>query len=547
MLTDIEIQKKQKLQPIEEIAKKLGLSKNDIALYGKDKAKILNCKQKKDGKLILVTAINPTKYGEGKTTMSIGLADGLAAYGKKVCLALREPSLGPVFGVKGGATGGGYAQVCPLTDINLHFTGDFHAISAANNLISALVDNHIFQGNKLNIDKNRVLIARTVDMNDRALREIEVAMTHANTKRKDSFVITAASEIMSILVLAKDFEDLKRRLGNILVAYTLDDKEVYLKDLKGENAAAILLKDAIYPNLVQTLEGTPAIIHAGPFANIAPGTNSIIATKTALSLADYVVTEAGFGADLGAEKFLNIKAPLLGKMPDLIVLVLTLKAIKHNGYAKDVNKKDLKALETGFVNVKRHIQNLKKEFGANVLCVLNKFGNDNKDEIDKLKEYVEKENVPFAVSTSFSDGSAGAKDFTNQVLNALKKNKKPTPIYVAEDSVEEKIKKVATRIYKAKNIIYSQSAKKTLEKIRKTKHDEYAVCIAKTQYSFSDNPDKLGAPEGFDLQVQDLEIKAGAELIVAVTGTIYLMPGLPKEPNSQKMIIDNKKEIKQFY
>mgnify|MGYP003289653239 CR=1 FL=1 len=543
-MTDIEIAKSIKIQPITKIAKKIGIKKDDLELYGKYKAKInyKNISSKKKAKLILVTAINPTPAGEGKTTVSIGLADGLNIIKKKTVLALREPSLGPVFGVKGGATGGGYSQVVPMEDINLHFTGDFHAITSANNLLSSMIDNHIFQGNELNINPEKILFNRCMDLNDRALRNVEVGSGKGSkyVPHQDHFNITAASEIMSILCLSKDLEDLKENLGNITVALNKDDEPVYAKDLKAENAMAILLKDAVNPNLVQTLAGTPALVHGGPFANIAHGCNTIIATKTAMKLADYVVTEAGFGADLGAEKFLDLKCRRIGVHPDCVVIVATIRALKmHGGVDKEnIKKENIEALIKGCENLKKHISNIKDVYGLNCVVAINKFNTDTDKEISTLKEQI----APLTeveIVKVHSDGGKGTVNLAKKVVELCDKDCDFNYSYDINDSIENKITEIAKRIYGANNIIFKEKALESLKVINKYGYDKYPVVIAKTQYSLSDDPKKLNAPKDFDITIRDLEVRSGAKMIVALAGEMLLMPGLSKEPAAVGMKIEN--------
>lgn len=535
MLSDVEIARSIKPTNIYTIAKKLGLDKSLIEPYGKSMAKIdyLKIQGKEKGKLILVTAINPTASGEGKTTVSIGLADALKRMGKNVCLALREPSLGPVFGVKGGATGGGYSQVVPMENINLHFTGDFHAITSANNLLSAIIDNHIYQGNELGIEK--VYFERCFDANDRNLKSITLA-----SGRNDRFTITSACEIMAVLTLAKDLKDLKRRLGNIIVGENKEGKLVFARDLKAADAMAILLKDALKPNLVQTLEHTPALIHLGPFANIAHGCNSIIATKTALKLADYVVTEAGFGADLGAEKFLDLKCQLNGLKPNCVVVVATVKALKlHGGEDKsNLGKENLDALKKGIGNLERHINNIKNIYKLPIVVALNKFATDTQAEIDYVVNFVSKMGVQAEVSTAFADGSKGATMLAEKVLQKCNGKSKMEFAYTFDQPVKDKINAIATKIYGATGVSYSDEAKEMLKIIKKNGYDKLPVVIAKTQYSFSDNKDLLGAPTNFDINIRELKIRGGAEFIVAVAGNMLLMPGLAKHSAYEKMTID---------
>ena len=546
-MEDIEIARNAKLKNINEITSKLGIPEDEVEPYGKYKAKIsinyLNqLKDKKDGKLILVTAINPTPLGEGKTTTSIGLSDALNKINKKTILTLREPSLGPVFGIKGGATGGGHSQVAPMEDINLHFTGDIHAITSANNLLSAIIDNHIFQGNELGFDK--VVWKRCVDLNDRALRKVEIGLSGEKnmSPREDSFDITVASEIMAIFCLATSIKDLKRRLGNIIVGYTKESKPITCHDLKAEGSLTVLLKDALNPNIVQTLENNPAIIHGGPFANIAHGCNSVLATKMALKLGDYVVTEAGFGADLGAEKFLDIKCRNLGKSPDAVVIVATLRALKyHGGVAKEnVNLKNTEAIKEGIHNLLKHVENIRK-YGLNPIVAINKFNTDTKEELDVLKELLEGK-VEFSLLENWAKGGEGSIDLAKKIVNICEKEKDFKPIYELSGSIREKIETIAKEIYGATGITYSEQAIYDLEKIEKLAKN-MPVCIAKTQYSFSDDPKNLLCEEPFNINVTSIEIKNGAEFIVVKAGKIMTMPGLPKNPAAEKIDIDENGNI----
>ncbi len=547
-MTDIEIANSIKPLHIKEVAKKLNIKEDDLELYGKYKAKLSVDNLNPKGKLILVTAINPTSAGEGKTTVSIGLADGLSEIGKSVCLALREPSLGPVFGIKGGATGGGYSQVVPMEDINLHFNGDFHAITSANNLLSAMIDNHIHQGNELNIDLNKILFKRCMDMNDRALREVECALGGKSNgvPRKDGFNITSASEIMAIVCLAKDLEDLVNRLGNIIVALNTSGQPVYARDLKIENAMAILLKDAIKPNLVQTLIGTPAIVHCGPFANIAHGCNSNNATKLAMSLADYCVTEAGFGADLGAEKFLDVKCRIADLKPNAVVVVATIRALKlHSGADKNnLKTEDLKALKMGLPNLIKHLTNIKDVYRLPVVCAVNLFNTDTKAEVDLVVSEVEKLGIKAIPSNVFGQGGKGAITLAQEVVTLCNKDNSTFRFtYEDEQSIEEKINAVATKIYGAEGVEFSDKARETLNYINSLGLSHYPVIIAKTQYSLSDNKKLLGAPSNFKIKIRDLEIRNGAGFIVALAGDMMLMPGLGKEPAGINMKITNNGEI----
>ena len=553
MKTDIEIAKEAKMLPIAEIAANLGIEDDELELYGKHKAKINDAflkrmADRKNGKLILVTAINPTPAGEGKTTTTVGLGMAMSKIGKNAIIALREPSLGPVFGIKGGAAGGGYAQVVPMEDINLHFTGDFHAITAANNLLSAMIDNHLQQGNELGIDPRRILFARVTDTNDRALRNVIVGL---GTKmdgipRQDKFMITVASEIMAILCLAESISDLKERLGNILVAYTYDNKPVYCRELQANGAMAALLKDAIKPNLVQTLENTPALIHGGPFANIAHGCNSVRATKLALKLADYTITEAGFGADLGAEKFLDIKCRKAGLVPDAVVLVATVRALKYNGgVAKtELGAENLDALAAGAVNLEAHIDNLRK-YGLPVVVAINRFGSDTDAELAYIEKICTEKGADFALSEVFAKGGEGGIDLANKVVAACEKEKNFEFMYSDELSIKDKIAAVATKIYGASDVKYDAAALKNIAEIESLdpKYSTFPICVAKTQYSLSDDATKLGRPEGFTLTVREVKLSAGAEFIVVLTGAIMTMPGLPKKPAAFSIDVDDEGNI----
>lgn len=541
IMTDLEIARSVTSKDITKVADALGI-KDYIETYGKDKAKLslelLNKKNDKN-KLILVTAINPTPMGEGKTTVSISLSDALNKLGKKSILALREPSLGPVFGIKGGAAGGGYAQVIPMEDINLHFTGDFHAITSANNLLSSVIDNHIYQGNELNI--NKVIFKRCLDLNDRQLRVVNTGLSEETkiVPRLDGFDITAASEIMAILCLSKNLDDLKRRLGNIVIGYNKEEKEIYAKDLKVEGALTVLLKDAIKPNLVQTLEGNPAIIHGGPFANIAHGCNSIIATNIARNLGEYTITEAGFGADLGAEKFLDIKCRSLETNPDLVVLVATIRSLKyHGGTPKEkINKEDLQALEKGLKNLYKHIDNITKVYNLNIVVAINKFNIDTEKEIAFLEKSLAKNNISYALTDGYSIGSDGSINLANKVLKELQKENNFNYAYELEDPIKEKIYKVATKIYGCTNVIYSEDALEKIKLLEINNHTNLPICIAKTQYSLSDDPKNLAGEGNYNLHIQDVILKMGAEFIVVLTGKIMTMPGLPKHPNSENIDI----------
>lgn len=539
MLSDREIEASAKPQNIVKIGAKLGLGEEALDTFGKLKAKIEPQLGSATGaNLILVTATNPTPYGEGKTTVTVGLSDGLARIGKRVCAALREPSLGPVFGIKGGATGGGYSQVTPSEDINLHFNGDFHAITSANNLIAAMLDNHIHHGNALNIDPARVVFKRCMDMNDRSLREIEIGLEKSNKfTRKDGFVITAASEIMAILCLATDLKNLKERVENIVVAYNKDGGLVRAKSLNCADAVCVLLKEAIKPNLVQTLEGTPVLIHGGPFANIAHGCNSVIATKTALNLADYVVTEAGFGAELGAQKFLDIKCRTAGLAPKCVVLVSTIRSLKYNGGCdKDgISQPNLNALKLGGENLKAHIENL-KNFNQNVIVALNKFAADTDEEIAHVRALCEESGAGFSLCEGFLKGSVGTEDLAKKVAQICEKPAREINFtYDANDSVKTKIEKIATKIYGAKDVVFSPRAQADLAEISRLGFESMPVCVAKTQYSFSSDAKLLGRPKGFSFEVSALEIRGGAGFIVAVSGSTMLMPGLPKVPAAEQM------------
>ena len=539
MLSDREIEASAKPQNIVKIGAKLGLGEEALDTFGKLKAKIEpRLGSAHAANLILVTATNPTPYGEGKTTVTVGLSDGLARIGKRVCAALREPSLGPVFGIKGGATGGGYSQVTPSEDINLHFNGDFHAITSANNLIAAMLDNHIHHGNALNIDPARVVFKRCMDMNDRSLREIEIGLEKSNKfTRKDGFVITAASEIMAILCLATDLKNLKERVENIVVAYDKDGGLVRAKSLNCADAVCVLLKEAIKPNLVQTLEGTPVLIHGGPFANIAHGCNSVIATKTALNLAGYVVTEAGFGAELGAQKFLDIKCRTAGLAPKCVVLVSTIRSLKYNGGCdKDgISQPNLDALKLGGENLKAHIENL-KNFNQNVIVALNKFASDTDDEIAHVRALCEESGAEFSVCEGFLKGSEGTEDLAKKVAQICEKPAREINFtYDAGDSVKTKIEKIATKIYGAKDVVFSPRAQENLAEISRLGFDSLPVCVAKTQYGFSSDAKLLGRPKGFSFEVSALEIRGGAGFIVAVSGSTMLMPGLPKVPAAEQM------------
>ena len=543
MKTDIQIAQEAELQPIKEVAASLGISEDDLELYGKYKAKLSSgfmneIRDRGDGKLVLVTAINPTPAGEGKTTTSIGLAQGLTKLGKKTVAALREPSLGPCFGIKGGAAGGGYAQVVPMEDLNLHFTGDFHAITSANNLLAAMIDNHIQQGNALMIDTRDIVWKRCLDMNDRALRNIVVGLGRKvdGVVREDHFVITVASEIMAILCLANDMEDLKKRLGKIIVAYNMNKEPVTAADLNAVGAMAALLKDALKPNLIQTLEHTPAFVHGGPFANIAHGCNSVQATKMALKLSDITVTEAGFGADLGAEKFLDIKCPMAGLAPDAVVLVATVRALKYNGgiSKEDLGREDIDALSRGIVNLEKHISNL-KQYGVPVVVTLNRFVTDTEAELDFIKHFCQERDCDFALSEVWEKGGDGGIELGKAVLRTLETKKSEYhPLYSYEDTtIEEKIETIATKIYGADHVVYAPAAVRQKKQLTELGYGNLPVCMAKNQYSLSDDPKKLGRPENFDITIREIYVNAGAGFVVALTGDIMTMPGLPKKPAAE--------------
>ena len=552
MKSDIQIAQEAKMEPIVKIAEKLNLSEDDIELYGKYKCKISldvlsNNKDKKDGKLVLVTAINPTPAGEGKSTVTVGLGQALCKTGKKAVIALREPSLGPVFGVKGGAAGGGYAQVVPMEDINLHFTGDMHAITTANNLLCAAIDNHIHQGNALRIDSRRIIFKRVMDMNDRALRNIVVGMGGKvnGFLREDGFMITVASEIMAILCLATSLSDLKERMGNILIAYDLDGNPVYAKQLEVQGAMALLMKDAVKPNLVQTLENTPAIIHGGPFANIAHGCNSIVATKMALKLGDVVVTEGGFGADLGAEKFLDIKCRYGDLTPNCVVIVATMRALKHHGGVKkeELNTPNVEALAKGIVNLEKQIENMKK-YNVPVVVAINKFVTDSNEEIQFIKDFCEKLEVKVALSDVWAKGGEGGLELAN-IVNEVLDNEESNfkVLYDEKDTIKDKILTIAKEIYGAKNVLYTPAANRQIAELERFELDKLPICMAKTQYSLSDNPALLGRPENFDITVKEVRVSNGAGFIVVLTGDIMTMPGLPKVPAANRMDILENGEI----
>lgn len=546
-MTDIEIAKQVNLENILDIAKKTNIDENDVELYGKYKAKISNFEKynkNSKGKLVLVTAMSPTPLGEGKTTISIAIADGLRKIGKKSILALREPSLGPVFGMKGGATGGGHAQVAPMEDINLHFTGDIHAITSANNLLSAMIDNHIYYGNKLQIEK--VVWKRCVDLNDRQLRKIQTGLSGESkiVPREDGFDISVASEIMAIVCLSENIEELKQRLGNIIIGYNKKEEPIFSKDLKAEGAMAVLLKDAIKPNLVQTLEHTPAIIHGGPFANIAHGCNSVIATKLGMELAEYTVTEAGFGADLGAEKFIDIKCRKAQIKPDVVICVATIKALKYHGGVpkEEILSENIEALKKGMKNLYKHIDNLKNIFGQNVIVAINKFNTDTGVELNYLKEELSKRNIKVSIVESWAKGGNGAIDIAQKIVN-MPESQTIKYCYDLNDSIVDKVRKVAQNVYGAENVIFSDETMKKVEKIEKLGYGNLPICIAKTQYSFSDNAKNIECAEKFNININDVELKAGAGFIVIYTGKIMTMPGLPQTPAAENIDISNDGEI----
>lgn len=549
-MTDIEIAENTELKKITEIAKEIDVPEDEIEVYGKYKAKISDklyekLKDKENGKLILVTAMSPTPLGEGKTTISIAIADGLRKIGKKSILALREPSLGPVFGIKGGATGGGHAQVAPMEDINLHFTGDIHAITAANNLLSAMIDNHIYYGNQLGIEK--VVWKRCLDLNDRQLRRVNTGLSGEKNiiPREDAFDITVASEVMAILCLATDIEDLKNRLGNIVIGYNQKNNPIFAKDLKAEGAMAVLLKDAIKPNLVQTLEHSPAIIHGGPFANIAHGCNSIIATKTAMKLADYAITEAGFGADLGAEKFLDIKCRQANIQPNVVICVATIKALKyHGGVSKEhILEENMEAVEKGMSNLYKHVDNIRGKFGLNIIVAINKYNTDSEKEIEFVQNELEKRKIMSSVVESWAKGGEGAIDISNKIIEVAEKETEFEYMYSLKETIVEKINNVAMRIYGAKGVIYPEDVTKKIEKIEEMGYGNLPICIAKTQYSLSDDAKNLECDEPFEINVRDVELKAGAGFIVVLAGKIMTMPGLPKIPAAESIDIDENRKI----
>lgn len=548
MLTDIEIAKQADIKPISDIAEKLGISTDELEFYGKYKAKLplsllKKYENKEDGKLILVTAINPTPAGEGKTTVTVGLGEAMNRIGKKAVIALREPSMGPVFGIKGGAAGGGYAQVIPMEDINLHFTGDMHAITAANNLLCAIIDNHIQQGNELRIDPRRILFKRCLDMNDRALRNVVIGLGGKvnGVPREDGFMITVASEIMAILCLSSGIKDLKDRLGSILTAYTYDGTPIYARDLNAVGSMAALLKDAIKPNLVQTLENTPALMHGGPFANIAHGCNSVTATRLALKLGDYCITEAGFGADLGAEKFLDIKCRCAGLKPSCVVIVATIRALKYNGGVPktELSNENTVALKNGIVNLETHIENMRK-YGLPVVVAINRFATDTEAEIETIEAFCKEKDVPVSLTEVFARGGEGGKELAEKVVKTIEtKEAHFKPIYDEKLSIKEKLNVLAKEIYRAGDVVFTSNAEKAISEIEKLGKDKLPICVAKTQYSLSDDPQKLGSPKGFTLTVRDVRLSAGAGFIVALTGDIMTMPGLPKQPAAYKIDVDD--------
>ncbi|MGP1434676.1 MAG: formate--tetrahydrofolate ligase [Catonella sp.] len=550
--TDIEIAKEAVMKPIGEVAEKLGITSDELELYGKYKAKLSDelwdrIKENEDGKLILVTAINPTPAGEGKTTVTVGLGEAFNRLGKKAVIALREPSLGPCFGVKGGAAGGGYAQVVPMEDLNLHFTGDFHAITSANNLLAALLDNHIKQGNELGIDTNQIVWKRCLDMNDRVLRNVVVGLGAAadGIVREDHFVITVASEIMAVLCLANDMKDLKERLAKIVVAYNFEGRPVTAGELNAVGSMAALLKDAIKPNLIQTLENSPAIVHGGPFANIAHGCNSVRATKTALKLADYVVTEAGFGADLGAEKFLDIKCRMAGLKPAAVVLVATIRALKYNGGVdkKELGSENIEALKKGIVNLEKHIENIQK-FGIPVVVTLNKFISDTEAELEFVKKFCEDRGCEFELAEVWEKGGLGGEELAKKVISVIEtKESKYEPIYRDELSIKEKIATICTEIYGAEGVDFAPAAERAIKRIEELGFGSFPVCMAKTQYSLSDNASLLGRPEGFRVGVREVYVSAGAGFVVVLTGSIMTMPGLPKTPAAFGIDVDDNGDI----
>jgi formate--tetrahydrofolate ligase len=556
MKSDIQIAQKAKMKPIKEIAAKCGILSSDLELYGEYKAKLKpelwdKIKKRKDGRLILTTAINPTPAGEGKTTTSIGLAQAMNKLGEKAFLALREPSLGPCMGIKGGAAGGGYSQVMPMDEINLHFTGDIHAVTTANNLLSAMIDNHIYQGNALGIDPKKISWKRCMDLNDRALRDVMVDLSRKNRKlkREDGFNISVASEVMAILCLSEDISDLKKRLGKIIIGYTFQNKPVFARDLKAVGAMAVLLKDALKPNIVQTLEHTPAIIHGGPFANIAHGCNSVLATKYGLKLGDYLITEAGFGADLGAEKFFDIKCRMAKLKPDAVVLVATIRSLKYNGGAdlKDAKTQNFSSLQKGIMNLEKHIENIRK-FGLPAIVAINKFPTDTKKELDFVMKRCKELGAEAEVSEIWAKGGSGGIKLAKKLLHVLKtKKSKFKPIYNTADNIQKKIETIAKEIYGARGVAYSKVASDQIKKIEKEKLDKVPVCIAKTQYSLTDDPKKLGKPENFEIFIREIRLSNGAGFVVAIAGEIMTMPGLPKIPAAEKIDVDEKGIIKGLF
>jgi formate--tetrahydrofolate ligase len=549
MKSDIQIAQVAKMKPIKEIARKIGVKSDDLELYGEYKAKLRpelwkKIKNRKNGRLILTTAINPTPAGEGKTTTSIGLAQAMNKLGKNAVLALREPSLGPCMGIKGGAAGGGYSQVMPMDEINLHFTGDIHAVTTANNLLSAMIDNHIYQGNELGIDPKKITWKRCMDLNDRALRNVEVDLSRKNKKlkREDGFNISVASEVMAILCLSEGINDLKKKLGKIIIGYTFQSEPVFAKDLKAVGAMAVLLKDALKPNLVQTLEHTPAIIHGGPFANIAHGCNSILATQYGLKLGDYLITEAGFGADLGAEKFFDIKCRIAKLKPDAVILVATIRSLKYNGGAdlKDAKTQNFASLESGIINLEKHIENIRK-FGVPAIVAINKFPADTKKELDFVMQRCKELGAEAQVSEIWAKGGNGGINLAKKLLKILKEKQSDfKPVYSVQDSIQKKIEIIAKEIYGAKGVKFSSDAKNQIRKIEKEKLDKVPVCIAKTQYSLTDDPEKLGRPGNFEIFIREIRLSNGAGFVVAIAGEIMTMPGLPKIPAAEKIDLNEK-------
>lgn len=552
-MNDIEIAQQATLEPIQEIAHKAGINEEDLELYGKYKAKVnlpLSNHPKTKEKLILVTAINPTPAGEGKSTVTIGLGDAMTSLGANTMICLREPSLGPVMGVKGGATGGGYSQVVPMEDINLHFTGDMHALTTANNTLAALIDNHIYQGNELKIDQRRVIWKRVLDINDRALRHTVIGLGGPlqGIPREDGFDITVASELMAVLCLAADLADLKKRIGQIVIGYNFDKQPVTVNQLGVTDAIALLLKDAIKPNLVQTLEHTPTFVHGGPFANIAHGCNSLIATKTSLQLADYTITEAGFGADLGAEKFLDIVCPKLKKTPDTVVIVATARALKMNGGVKkeDLDEENVAAVENGYVNLQRHIRNM-KNYGIPVVVAVNRFATDTENELNKIIELCQQDQTTAVISNGWANGSKGVIDLAKEVITSCEQPSTFKPLYSADESIEDKIYTIVTKYYGGNNVEYSPKAKQQIKKFKQLGWDKMPICMAKTQYSFSDNAKLLGAPQDFTVHIREFVPKLGAEFLVALTGNVLTMPGLPKVPAANGMSLSDEGKISGLY